>query len=161
MDDDDQDIVPAKVPDIRVEQVAGLSVIRFRPVARWGGHELSLLNTTLAKLRRQRRRCVAIDMGGVRHLRSGYFGLLFDTRQHGVRIELLNPEPCVQGMLWFQEFAEEVATGRYALRREPLHRGQIYVSNCNPGRPPVRPCPTAVPAPLGVAGESAARPATV
>lgn len=160
--DDDQDAAPAKLPDIRVEQADGLPVIRFRPAARWDGHELALLGTVLAKLRRQGIRQVAIDMGGVRHLRSGYFGLLFDTQGRGVKIQLLNPDPCVQQMLWFQEFADEVAAGQYQLRREPRHKGRFDDDHQpRPRQAPKRYRRPALSAPVGVAGEGDSRPATV
>ena len=86
----------------------------------WDGADLALLRETLTKLiEKERHHSVGVNMASVKYIPSGFFGLLFDWREKGIRIQLFNPQPHVQRMLWFQQFLQPVAAGCFLLLSEP------------------------------------------
>ena len=58
---------------------------------------------------------VGVDMQYVKYIPSGFFGMLFDWWDQGVRIFLFNPQPNVQRMLWFSRFFQPTGNGCYEL----------------------------------------------
>lgn len=98
----------------------GAKVIDLGTMEIWDGADLALLRETLTLLiERQRHHSIGVNMAYVKYIPSGFFGLLFDWREKGVRIQLFNPQPHVQRMLWFQQFMEPVKKGCFLLLSEP------------------------------------------
>lgn len=96
----------------------------------WDGADLSLLRETLTKLiEKDRLHSVGVNMAYVKYIPSGFFGLLFDWRERGIRVQLFNPQPHVQRMLWFQQFMEPIAKGAFLLLSEPK---QPYLPGSTP-----------------------------
>ena len=83
----------------------GVSLLHIGEMEIWDGADLSLLRDTLTRMiDRDRLRKVGVDMSFVKYIPSGFFGMLCDWREEGIRIFLLNPQPNVQAMLWFTRF---------------------------------------------------------
>lgn len=124
----------------------GAKVIDLGTMEIWDGADLALLRETLTLLvERQRRHSIGVNMAYVKYIPSGFFGLLFDWREKGVRVQLFNPQPHVKRMLWFQQFMQPIAKGCYLLLSEPK---QPYQAGMTP--------PWATTAPLGIEDESEA-----
>jgi len=89
----------------------------------WDGADLALLRESLTRLVvYEKCRGIGIDMSHVKYIPSGFFGMLFDYYEQGVRIRLFSPQPNVQRMLWFNRFFEIVTSdGCYELRPEGRH----------------------------------------
>jgi anti-anti-sigma regulatory factor len=98
----------------------GAKVIDLGSAEIWDGADLALLRETLTLLiDRQRHHSVGVNMAHVKYIPSGFFGLLFDWREKGVRVLLFNPQPHVQRMLWFQQFMQQINDRAFLLLSEP------------------------------------------
>lgn len=98
----------------------GAKVIDLGPAEIWDGADLALLRETLTLLiDRQRHHSIGVNMAHVKYIPSGFFGLLFDWREKGVRVQLFNPQPHVQRMLWFQQFMQQIDDRTFLLLSEP------------------------------------------
>lgn len=110
----------AKRNRLRFHDWNGAKVIDLGNMEIWDGADLALLRETLTKLiDKERHHSVGVNMAYVKYIPSGFFGLLFDWREKGIRIQLFNPLPHVQRMLWFQQFLEPIANGCFLLLSEP------------------------------------------
>lgn len=49
---------------------------------------------------------VVIDLGGVMSLPSGFFGMLLDGVEMGLRVQVKNVTPEVQALIGFKKFVE-------------------------------------------------------
>lgn len=98
----------------------GAKVIDLGTMEIWDGADLALLRETLTNLvEKQRVHSIGVNMAYVKYIPSGFFGLLFDWREKGVRVQLFNPQPHVRRMLWFQQFLQPIGKGCYLLLSEP------------------------------------------
>ncbi len=98
----------------------GAKVIDLGTMEIWDGADLSLLRETLTLLiDRERHHSIGVNMEFVKYIPSGFFGLLFDWREKGVRVQLFNPQPHVERMLWFQQFMEPVGKGSFLMLSDP------------------------------------------
>ena len=89
----------------------------------WDGADLSLIRDTLTQLiLKERRRAIAIQMRTVKYVPSGFFGMLYDWFEQGVSVWLVEPQPRVANMLWFQRFFQAEADGWHALREDRRRR---------------------------------------
>lgn len=85
----------------------GCTVIGIGSMEIWDGADLSLIRDTLSTLVvRQRQRSIGIDMSSVKYVPSGFFGMLFDWFEEGIKVRLFSPQPRVANMLWFKRFFE-------------------------------------------------------
>jgi hypothetical protein len=82
----------------------------------WDGADMALLRESLTRLiKSERHRAIAIDMTYVKYIPSGFFGMLFDWFETGVRIRLYTPQPNVCRMIWFDQFFETAGGGGFDL----------------------------------------------
>lgn len=71
----------------------------------WDGADMALLRESLTRLiKAEKHHSIGIDMSHVKYIPSGFFGMLFDWYESGVRIRLYSPQPNVRRMLWFSQF---------------------------------------------------------
>lgn len=85
----------------------GCTVIGIGSMEIWDGADLSLIRDTLTGVVvRQRQRSIGIDMSSVKYVPSGFFGMLFDWFEEGIKVRLFSPQPRVANMLWFKRFFE-------------------------------------------------------
>ena len=112
---------------LKVSLQDGCRVISIGDMEIWDGADLSLIRDTLTRLVvGQRQRSIGIDMGCVKYVPSGFFGMLFDWFEEGITVRLFSPQPRVANMLWFKRFFEPetdevyLLTGESADFEEPL-----------------------------------------
>ena len=97
---------------ITIDDRDGFSVLDLGAVDIWDGADLSLLRESLTLLvAGEGRGRVGVDLGHVKYIPSGFFGMLYDWQERGVDVRLYSPQPNVAGMLWFQQFAEPLGDG--------------------------------------------------
>ncbi len=98
----------------------GAKVIDLGTMEIWDGADLALLRETLTLLiDRQRNHSIGVNMEFVKYIPSGFFGLLFDWREKGIRVQLFRPQAHVQRMLWFQQFMQPIAEGAFLMQSDP------------------------------------------
>lgn len=115
----------------------GAKVIDLGDMEIWDGADLALLRETLTKLiDKERVHSVGVNMAYVKYIPSGFFGLLFDWREKGIRVQLFNPQAHVQRMLWFQQFMEPIGRSAFLLLSEPK---QPYLAGSTPSWATTRP----------------------
>jgi hypothetical protein len=92
--------------DIKVE--AGVTTVSLGRMEIWDGPDLFLIREVLTELIEEDRSSVfSIDMRAVKHVPTGFFGMVSDWQDEGIRILLLDPKPHVREMLWFDRFYRE------------------------------------------------------
>lgn len=97
------------------------TVISVGEMEIWDGADLALIRDTLHELiEDQELRDVGIEMGTVKYVPSGFFGMLSEWNDLGVRITLYSVQPNVQRMLWFRHFFLEISQECYLLQSEPV-----------------------------------------
>jgi anti-anti-sigma regulatory factor len=102
---------------LRIYPVDGVTVIHLGEMEIWDGADMSLLRETLTTLvDRDKVRAVGVDMTYVKYIPGGFFGMLFDWHELGVRIQLFTPQPNVRRMLWFDRFFEPLSDATFELR---------------------------------------------
>ena len=122
---------------LRFHDWNGAKVIDLGNMEIWDGADLALLRETLTKLIvTERLHSVGVNMASVKYIPSGYFGLLYDWREQGIRIQLFNPQAHVQRMLWFQQFLQPITDGCFLLLSEPK---QPYEAGLTPDWATTRP----------------------
>jgi len=133
----DENTIMAKRNRLRFHDWNGAKVIDLGTMEIWDGADLALLRETLTKLiDKERQHSIGVNMAYVKYIPSGFFGLLFDWREKGIRVQLFNPQPHVQRMLWFQQFLEPIAEGCFLLLSEPK---QPYEAGLTPTWATTRP----------------------
>ena len=107
---------------IQLNEQAGSVVLDMGPIEIWDGADLALLRETATRLvQEQSRRSLTFEMSHVKYVPSGFFGLLLDCFDQGVRIQLLNPTTHVTGLLWFQQFFAHEIDDLFLLHEGPQH----------------------------------------
>jgi hypothetical protein len=105
---------------MNVYEAGDVTVMDLGTMDIWDGADLALIRDTLVLLiQRDGRRKIGVDMAHVKYIPSGYFGMLFDWKERGVEIYLLDPQPNVRKMLWFRQFAECLMDNAWRLTSEP------------------------------------------
>lgn len=97
-------------------KVDGFTFVELGDIEIWDGADLALLREALFRLIvNDKRRKVGVDMRYVKYIPSGFFGMLFDWREMGVRVQLFSPQENVRQMLWFHRFFVHTTEGRFEL----------------------------------------------
>lgn len=92
------------------------AVLNIGDMEIWDGADLSLIRDTLFRLVLQEGvEAIAIDMHAVQYVPSGFFGMLFDWKERGVEVRLINPRERVRLMLWFRKFFVQESESAYRL----------------------------------------------
>jgi anti-anti-sigma regulatory factor len=98
----------------------GFTVLELGTMEIWDGADMALLRESLTRLiKAEKHLAIAIDMTYVKYIPSGFFGMLFDWFETGVRIRLYSPQPNVRKMLWFNQFFESVGLDGFDLAPRP------------------------------------------
>jgi hypothetical protein len=118
-----------KKPRLQIFERGDTTVLDMGTIEIWDGADLALQRATLMQLRDVGKcRSVGIEMRNVKHVPSGFFGMLYDWREShsDYSVRVYSPQPHVRQMIWFQEFFEQEIDGSYILLREPkqdfMHR---------------------------------------
>ncbi|MBI3866323.1 MAG: STAS domain-containing protein [Planctomycetia bacterium] len=99
----------------------GFTVLELGSMEIWDGADMALLRESLTRLiKAEKHRAIAVDMTYVKYIPSGFFGMLFDWFETGVRIRLYSPQPNVRKMLWFNQFFDAVGHDGFDLAPQPV-----------------------------------------
>ena len=99
----------------------GFTVLNLGDMEIWDGADMALLRESLTRLiKAEKRRSIGVNMSHVKYIPSGFFGMLFDWYETGVKIRLYAPQPNVRRMLWFNHFFEAVETDCFELAPQPV-----------------------------------------
>jgi hypothetical protein len=78
----------------------GFAVVTLEDMEIWDGADLAQLREALtALIERDGHRAIGVQLFGVKYLPSGFFGMLFEWYEQGLRISLYNPQDNVEKML--------------------------------------------------------------
>lgn len=102
-----------------VHQQDGVTVVSLGEAAVWDTGDLVRLREVASAMTASGRSKVALDLAHVSHLPSGFMNMLCEWREYGFEVLLLDPQPFVQNMLWFQRFTEPVSATDYRLNYMP------------------------------------------
>ena len=101
---------------MNVYEAGGVTVMDLGTMDIWDGADLALIRDTLvALIVREKKNAVGVDMGHVKYIPSGFFGMLFDWKDRGVEVYFYDPQPNVRNMLWFRQFTERCEESVYRL----------------------------------------------
>ena len=99
----------------------GFTVLNIGDMEIWDGADMALLRESLTRLiRAEKHRRIGVDMSHVKYIPSGFFGMLFDWFETGVKIRLYAPQPNVRRMIWFSQFFEAVEADCFELAPQPI-----------------------------------------
>ncbi len=89
----------------------------------WGLSQLVQLREEVARrVRESGAKSITLDMSCVKSLPSGFFGMLHDMQDRGIRVRLYSAREPVRQMEWFKRFFQPAARdGFYRFRRRPLY----------------------------------------
>ena len=88
---------------VRIEN--DFAVVSLEDMEIWDGADLALLREALtALIERDGYRAIGVDLSAVKYIPSGFFGMLFEWYEQGMRIRLDAPQKNVEQMLWFRMF---------------------------------------------------------
>lgn len=80
-------------------------VVKLNPGDIWENAELiSIRDTFVFLFQNMGVTSLGVDLKGVKHLPSGFFGLLHDWYDRGAGVRLYAPGREITGMLWFRQF---------------------------------------------------------
>ncbi|HCK55307.1 MAG TPA: hypothetical protein DIC23_18970 [Planctomycetaceae bacterium] len=114
-------------PRIDVHHDRGFPVLDLGTKEIWDGSDLCLLRDTLVDLcqgaghgGQGKSDTVGIEMGSVKGIPTGFFGMLHDLHVDlRVTVHLLSPQPNVCAMLWFRTFCEPEGESSFLMLRDP------------------------------------------
>lgn len=101
---------------LTVRQDAQTVVLDIGEMEIWDGADLSLIRDTLiSMIRHEGERSIGINMQYVKHIPSGFFGMLFDWFESGIEVRLYQPTERVANMIWFRQFFLQEVGNCYVL----------------------------------------------
>lgn len=105
---------------LQIEKEDGVAIVSIGDVEIWDGADLALLRETLTTLiEAENCKSLGVDMSSVKYIPSGFFGMLFEWYERGIRISLFSPQPNVENMLWFRLFFKHHSANRFVLKDDP------------------------------------------
>ena len=104
---------------IRIEN--DFAIVSLEDMEIWDGADLALLREALSTLiERDGYRAIGVDLSAVKYIPSGFFGMLFEWYEQGLRIRLDSPQSNVEQMLWFRMFFVVQVDGSFLLTDERM-----------------------------------------
>jgi hypothetical protein len=99
---------------VRIEDE--LAIVALDDMEIWDGADLALLRETLTNLiETEGYRAIGVDLSAVKYIPSGFFGMLFEWYEQGLKVQLYCPQTNVVQMLWFRMFFVSTEEGVYQL----------------------------------------------
>ena len=93
-----------------------LAIVSLDRMEIWDGADLALIRETLTSLIEQDGyRAIGINLSAVKYIPSGFFGMLFEWYEQGLKVCLYDPQVNVAQMLWFRMFFISEDHGSYIL----------------------------------------------
>lgn len=97
------------------------AIVALENMEIWDGADLALLREALTNLIEQDGfRALGVDLSSVKYIPSGFFGMLFEWYEQGIRIRLFDPLDNVLQMLWFRMFFSRDDVGVYSLNDDQM-----------------------------------------
>ena len=117
-------MAPRKKTDrITIHRLKDLTILEMGEYEIWDGADLSLVRDMLVRvIDEESCNSVAVDMTYVKYIPSGFFGMLYDWFEKGIRVRLIAPQENVTEMLWFRCFFTPSSNGMHQ-----LHHGKSVV----------------------------------
>ena len=98
-----------------------LAIVAFDDMENWDGADLDLLRETLTNLIEiEGYRAIGVDLSAVKYIPSGFFGMLFEWYEQGMKVQLYSPQSNVVQMLWFRMFFVLTEEGVYQLNDDEM-----------------------------------------
>ena len=99
---------------VRTEE--DFAIVSLGDIEIWDGADLALIRETLTNLiERDEFRAIGVDLSAVKYIPSGFFGMLFEWHEQGLKVRLYYPQRNVEQMLWFRMFFNRCDEGAYRL----------------------------------------------
>ncbi len=99
---------------VRTEE--DFAIVSLDDMEIWDGADLALIRETLTNLiERDEFRAIGVDLSAVKYIPSGFFGMLFEWHEQGLKVRLYYPQRNVEQMLWFRMFFNRCDEGAYRL----------------------------------------------
>lgn len=106
---------------LKIVRRADATIINLGEMEIWDGADLALVRDTLFELIVEKNhKSVGVDMRWVKYVPSGFFGMLSDWNDKGIRVVLHSPQPNVREMLWFRQFFVPAEDDCHLLLGEPV-----------------------------------------
>jgi len=87
----------------------------------WDGADLALIREALANLIGQGGfRAIGVNLSAVKYIPSGFFGMLFEWYEQGIKVRLYYPQGNVEQMLWFRMFFTSDNEGAFDLNDDEM-----------------------------------------
>ncbi len=104
---------------VRTEE--NLAIVALDDMEIWDGADLALLRETLTNLIEiEGYRAIGVDLSAVKYIPSGFFGMLFEWYEQGMKVQLYSPQSNVVQMLWFRMFFVLTEEGVYQLNDDEM-----------------------------------------
>ena len=99
---------------VRTEE--DFAIVSLDDMEIWDGADLALIREALTNLIEQDGfRAIGVDLSAVKYIPSGFFGMLFEWYEQGLKVRLYYPQRNVEQMLWFRMFFTSADEGAYKL----------------------------------------------
>ena len=97
------------------------AIVSLEDMEIWDGADLALLREALTNLIEQDGfRAIGVDLSAVKYIPSGFFGMLFEWYEQGLKVRLYYPQQNVGQMLWFRMFFVADDEGAYKLNDDEI-----------------------------------------
>jgi hypothetical protein len=98
-----------------------IAIVALDDMEIWDGADLALIREVLTNLIEQDGfRAIGVDMSAVKYIPSGFFGMLFEWYEQGLRVRLYYPQKNVEKMLWFRMFFVSDDEGVFRLNDDEM-----------------------------------------
>jgi len=106
---------------LTVRTKENLAIVALDDMEIWDGADLALLRETLTNLiENEGYRAIGVDLSAVKYIPSGFFGMLFEWYEQGLKVQLYCPQNNVVQMLWFRMFFVSSEEGVYQLNDDEM-----------------------------------------
>ncbi len=104
---------------VRIED--DFAIVSLEDMEIWDGADLALIREALTRLiEHDEFRAIGVDLSAVKYIPSGFFGMLFEWYEQGIKIRLYYPRINVEQMLWFRMFFTSDDAGAYNLNDDKV-----------------------------------------
>jgi hypothetical protein len=120
---------------VKIDSCGEFRIVNVGKMEIWDGEELSLIRETFRRLIVEEEcRALGVEMSSVKHVPSGFFGMLCDWHDKGVCVRVFRPLSQVKQMLWFTTFFHCIGDEVHELRPSLAGEPQEPISDCTPAQ---------------------------
>ena len=112
---------PKKRQRLNIQCDGLTAIVGLEHIEIWDGADLALLREVLSELiQKESYASIGVDLQSVKYIPSGFFGMLYEWYESGIKIQLRSPQPNVEQMLWFRMFFAAQPDGSFTLNDEAV-----------------------------------------